>query len=263
MRRAPDSTAAGERERTETTAVEGEPTVRILAIDTATEACSAAVLDSFDRLFGRYEEPGRGHAERILALIDAVLAESQLTLAGLDAIAFGRGPGGFTGARLAASIAQGLAFAQGLPVVPVSDLRALAQRALDVAPEARSILACADARMREVYWGCFRRGTRGLAEPFASGEHVSPPDAVELVEGLEEPIHGVGRGFMAYAQLEAKLGGRLGAIHDELLPRAAEIARLAAADFAAGLAVEAERALPVYLRDEVARPPAGSPASRD
>ncbi|HYK24920.1 MAG TPA: tRNA (adenosine(37)-N6)-threonylcarbamoyltransferase complex dimerization subunit type 1 TsaB [Steroidobacteraceae bacterium] len=248
----------------------------ILALDTATEACSAALLCAPDRVYSRYEEPGRGHAERILALVDAVLAESQVTLGALDAIAFGRGPGSFTGVRLAASVAQGLAFAQGLPVVPVSDLRALAQRVLDAAPEARSVLVCADARMREVYWGCFRRGAQSLAEPapgpgeqparagpLAKTERVSTPEVVELPSTLEDPIHGVGRGFRAYPQLEARLGRRLAAIHADLLPRAEEIARLAAADFAAGLAIEAEHAVPIYLRDEVARPPAGRPASRD
>jgi len=253
-----------------------ERTLRVLAIDTATEACSAAMLCAPDRVYGRYEEPGRGHAERILALVDAVLGESKLTLGELDAIAFGRGPGSFTGVRLAASIVQGLAFAQGLPVVPVSDLRALAQRALDAAPEARSVLVCADARMREVYWGCFRRGAQARAEPVpgttggppgagcsVDAEWVSAPDVVELPSTLEEPIHGAGRGFRAYPQLEAKLGRRLGAIRADLLPRAEEIARLAAADFAAGLAIEAEQAIPIYLRDEVARPPAGGAASRD
>ena len=250
--------------------------MKILAVDTATEACSAALLCVPDRVYRRYEEPGRGHAERILVLVDAVLAESGLTLGALDAIAFGRGPGSFTGVRLAASVVQGLAFAQGLPVVPVSDLRALAQRALDAAPEARSVLVCADARMREVYWGCFRRGAQALAEavpgpaerparagPSGETERVSSPDAVELPPTLEEPVHGAGRGFMAYPQLEARLGRRLGAIHADLLPRAEEITRLAAADFAAGLAIEAEDALPIYLRDEVARPPAGRGASRD
>ena len=250
--------------------------MRILAVDTATEACSAALLCAPERIYSRYEEPGRGHAERILALIDAVLAESQLTLGALDAIAFGRGPGSFTGVRLAASVAQGLAFARGLPVVPVSNLRALAQRALDAAPEARSVLVCADARMREVYWGCFRRGARALAEPvpgtaerpvqagsLAEPEQVSAPDRVGLPSTLEAPVHAVGRGFLAYPQLEAKLGRRLAAIHADLLPRAEEITRLAAADFAAGLAIEAEHAVPIYLRDEVARPPARGPASRD
>ncbi|HXS29030.1 MAG TPA: tRNA (adenosine(37)-N6)-threonylcarbamoyltransferase complex dimerization subunit type 1 TsaB [Steroidobacteraceae bacterium] len=252
--------------------------LNILAVDTATEACSAALLCGPDCAFSRYEEPGRGHAERILMLVDEILAESRLTLAALDAIAFGRGPGGFTGVRLATSVAQGLAFGAGLPVVPVSDLRALAQRAFDSAPQARSLIVCADARMREVYWGCFRRNEQGLAEPVsgsaewgdaeraaerADAEHVSAPDRVALAAGLDEPIHGVGRGFTAYPQLEAKLGPRLRAVHADLLPRALEIARLGAADFAAGIAVDPTRAIPIYLRDEVARPPAGRLASRD
>lgn len=249
--------------------------MRILALDTATEACSAALLciDAVEpaagrserlgpaasesvRLFSRYEEPGRGHAERILLMVDAVLAEAGLPLAGLDAIAFGRGPGGFTGVRLAASVAQGLAFGAGLPVVPISDLRALAQRALDVAAEARSVLVCADARMREVYWCCFRRGAAGLAETApGAAERVGAPDSVELPAALPGPIHGAGRGFLAYPPLAARVGGLLAAVHAELLPRAHEIARLAAADFAAGHTVAPQDAIPVYLRDDVARPP--------
>ena len=103
--------------------------MRILALDTATESCSAALLIE-GRSLAREIELERGHAERILLMIDAVLAEAGVKLAGLDAIAFGRGPGSFTGVRLAASVTQGLAFGAGLGVVPVSDLRAVAQRAL-------------------------------------------------------------------------------------------------------------------------------------
>jgi tRNA threonylcarbamoyladenosine biosynthesis protein TsaB len=95
-------------------------------------------------------------------------------------------------------------------------------------------------------------------------ERVSAPDLVELPSTLEAPVHGAGRGFLAYPHLESRLGRCLAAIHADLLPRAEEIARLAAADFAAGLAIEAEHAVPTYLRDEVARPPARGPlASRD
>jgi tRNA threonylcarbamoyladenosine biosynthesis protein TsaB len=237
--------------------------VSILALDTATEACSAAVLlaagpaggSPAGSLVCRYEEPGRGHAERILSMVDAVLAESGLTLRGLDAIAFGRGPGAFTGVRLAASVAQGLAFAAGLPVVPVSDLRALAQRALEASPEAQAVLVCADARMREVYWSCFVRGVGGLAEPYPGlAERVGPATEVELPAGLTGRLCAAGRGFRVYPQLGAQLAGRALAVYADLLPRASEIARLAAADFAAGIAVTAEEAVPVYLRDDVARP---------
>lgn len=234
--------------------------MNILAIDTATEACSTAISRGSGEVVSRYEEPGRGHAERILAMVDAVLGEARLALGDLDAIAFGRGPGGFTGVRLAASVAQGLAFAARLPVVPVSDLRAVAQRALDGAPDARTVLVCADARMREVYSGCFRRGPHGLAEPYpGEPERVGSPDTVDLPHDAEPPVHGAGRGFLAYPQLPSRLEGRLVAIEGDLFPRATEMARLAEAAYAAGEAVAAPEAAPVYLRDDVARPPPSRP----
>ncbi len=231
--------------------------MRVLALDTATEACSAAVLTA-ERTASRYLELDRGHSEHILRMIDAVLAEAGLALADLDAVAFGRGPGAFTGARLAASIAQGLAFGAGRRVVPVSDLRALAQRALDAAPGAQGVVVCADARMQEVYWACYRRDPRGLAAPCEEGERVGPPETVNLPAGLPRPVHGVGRGFRAYPQLAARLERELAAIHSDLLPRAEEVARLARVELAAGRSVAADEALPVYLRNDVARP-----ASRD
>jgi tRNA threonylcarbamoyladenosine biosynthesis protein TsaB len=227
--------------------------MNILALDTATEACSAAVLTPHGEST-RYEEVGRGHSERILAMIDAVLAESSVSLGDLDAIAFGRGPGSFTGVRLAASIAQGLAFGAGLGVVPISSLRALAQRVLDLAPAA-SVLVCADARMKEVYWACYRRATGGLAEPSEAPERVSAPEAVEVPSGAAEPVHGAGRGWLAYPQLAARLAPRLQAVHADLLPRAQQIARLAVLEVAAGRVLAPEAAVPTYLRDDVARPP--------
>ncbi len=229
---------------------------RILALDTATEACSAAVLTR-ERTVSRYLELDRGHSEHILGMVDAVLAEAGLGLGDLDAVAFGRGPGAFTGARLAASVAQGLAFGAGLPVVAISDLRALAQRALDDAPAVLSVIVCADARMQEVYWACYRRDPRGLAEPYEDGEHVGAPQSVEPPEGLVRPAQGLGRGFLSYPQLGERLAGRLDAIRGDWLPRAEEIARLAAADLAAGHSVSPEEAVPIYLRNEVARPARG------
>jgi hypothetical protein len=120
--------------------------MKILALDTATENCSAALLID-GQLTSREMEFDRGHAEHILPMIDLLLIEAGLRLAEVDAIAFGRGPGGFTGVRLAASIAQGLAFGAGLPVVPVSNLAALAQRAFDLAFAPDRVLVCSDARM--------------------------------------------------------------------------------------------------------------------
>src|SRR5215471_10407700 len=137
--------------------------MKILALDTATEGCSAALLVDGD-VRVRELELARGHAERILGLVDELLAEGGITLAAMDAIAFGRGPGGFTGVRLAASVTQGLAFAAGLPVVPISDLAAVAQRAFDMELAVSRVVVCNDARMNEVYSACFERSGPRNAE---------------------------------------------------------------------------------------------------
>ena len=232
--------------------------MKILALDTATEVCSAALLLD-GQLVGRERELGRGHAEYILPMIDELLKEAALSLSRLDAIAFGRGPGGFTGVRLAASVTQGLSFGSGLPVVPVSDLRAVAQRILDLEPTASRVLVCNDARMNEVYWGCFDRDAGGLARHYGE-EGVAKPAAVALPPawtappgGPDAPVSG-GAGFAAYPELRNRFEARVAAFHDRLLPRAHEIARLAAPEVRAGRAVGPEGAIPVYLRDDVVQP---------
>ncbi len=224
--------------------------MRILALDTATEVCSVALLLD-EALLVRELPPGTGHSARILGLVQAVLAEAQLVLQELDCIAFGRGPGGFTGVRLAASVTQGLAYGAELKIVPISDLLAVAQRALDLAPSAQSVLVCNDARMQEVYWGCASRGPSGLAVP-AGTEQVTPPERVVLPDGLPGPVQGAGRGFVVWPQL--KLTPTLTHVQAELLPCAREIARLAVPVWLAGKALDPAQAQPVYLRDNVAKP---------
>jgi tRNA threonylcarbamoyladenosine biosynthesis protein TsaB len=222
--------------------------MKILALDTATESCSAALLAD-GVLILREDEFERGHAEHILPMIDAVLAEGRTSLKELDAIAFGRGPGGFTGVRLAASVTQGLAFGASLPVVPISDLAAVAQRVLDIEPSAERVLVCNDARMREVYWACFERRA-GLAEA-VTPEAVSPASVVTLPkEWGDQPIAAAGGGFQAYPELQQ----RFRCDYPALLPHAREIARLAVREVTAGRTRGATEALPVYLRDDVARP---------
>lgn len=221
--------------------------MRLLALDTATENCSAALLIG-TRLLTREVEFARGHAEHILTLIDELLAEAGVALGQLEVIAFGRGPGSFTGVRLAASVAQGLAFGADLPVAPVSDLEALAQRGFDLEPAVERILVCNDARMREVYWGCFER-QGGLAIA-AGDERVGPPQSVPSPGAAA----GIGRGFALYPQLAELPGVQLPPSWERFLPRAAEVARLGAREAGAGRLVGAEQALPVYLRDNVARP---------
>ena len=211
--------------------------MKLLALDTATEACSAALLRDGEML-ERYELIGRGHAERLLPMIDELLAEAAVPLAGLDAIAFGRGPGGFTGLRIAAGT--------GLPVLPVSDLAAIAAAGARVSGLGR-VLACMDARMGQVYWAAFDCAgaipraltVEGVADP----EQVRPPG--------QEAWFGAGRGFAAYPALADRLREQLTGTASELLPRASDIGLIAASDFAAGGGLDAARALPVYLRDEV------------
>lgn len=227
--------------------------MRVLALDAATESCSAALL-SDGRLCVRERRQPRGHAELILTMVDEVLREAGARLDGLDALAFGRGPGSFTGVRLAVSVAQGLAYGAGLKVVPVSDLRAVAQRALAEDAALERVLVCNDARMREVYWACFVRGSSGLAEPIGT-ERVSDPARVALPpEWSSGPqALGAGNGFAAYAELRTAWSGRLSTLR-ELEPRAAEIALLAVPEVLAGRLLDPEQALPTYVRDEVARP---------
>jgi tRNA threonylcarbamoyladenosine biosynthesis protein TsaB len=229
--------------------------VKILALDTATENCSAALLVD-GQLTARERLLERGHAENILGMIDEVLAAAGASLAGVTAIAFGRGPGSFTGVRLAASVTQGLAHGGGVPVVPVSDLAAVAQRVLGDDASAQRVLVCNDARMRQVYWGCFARSAADLAAPVGD-ERVSDPGQVRLpVEWSAGPdLRGAGTGFAAYPQLRSALASVPAGIR-EVRPRAAEIALLAVPEVTAGRLYSPEEALPVYLRDDVARPAA-------
>jgi tRNA threonylcarbamoyladenosine biosynthesis protein TsaB len=216
--------------------------VKLLAFETATEACSVALwIDGEVR--ERFELAPRRHAELALPWAQALLADAGIARAQLDAIAVGRGPGAFIGVRLAIAIAQGIALALDRPVVPVSTLQALAMQA----PGER-ILAAIDARMGEIYLGGFVRDAGGLR--LLGNEAVLRPGAAE-VEG--DGWHGVGTGFAAAdAALQARLHPQLAAVDATALPHAADVARLAALAFARGEVVAAERAEPAYLRDNVA-----------
>lgn len=227
----------------------------LLALDTATEACSVALLRA-GRVRCRYEELGRGHGERILDMVRGLLDEAQLRLTDLDAVAVGCGPGGFTGVRLGIGVAQGLAFGAGLPVLGVSDLRAVAQRAFELAPSASRCLVCSDARMQEVYTACYRRDSAGLAtldtDVATARERVCPPADVHVE--ASPGLIAAGRGLRAYATLRERVASAGLPCFDDLLPSAEQLVRLAAADLAAGRAIAADRLQPVYLRDRVAEP---------
>ena len=178
-------------------------------------------------------------------MVRDILAESGLTLTQLDAIVFGRGPGLFTGLRIGAGVAQGLAFGANLPVVPVSSLAALAQ-----GQNAASVLAAFDARMHQVYYGEYLRNAHGIVE-LAGTELVVAPKAVAIP--AQADWVGVGSGWDEYhAELLERLGARVVEWRRRAYPRAGDIARLGAVAFEAGDILPAEQALPIYLRDEVA-----------
>lgn len=222
--------------------------MKVLAIDAATEACSAALLAD-GALSERFEVIGRGHAGRLLPMADELLRAAGLTVRELDGIAFGRGPGGFTGLRVAAGIAQGLAAGADRPIVAVSNLAAVAAGAAGAGRASGSgrVLACMDARMGQVYWAAYESADaipRALTE-----ERLSAPADVRLPPGA--PWSGAGHGFSAYPEIAARLGDALASVDAGVLPHAADIAHLAAGELAAGRGLSPAQGLPVYLRDDV------------
>ncbi len=232
---------------------------RVLALDAATEACSVALLCNGD-VMGRCIEAGRDQALRLLAMVEELMALGQVSWSMLDGIAASIGPGAFTGVRITVSVAQGLAFGAGLPVAAVTTLEALALQVLNA--DADRAIACLDARMGEVYWGCFARdAARGLIAAGAAG--LSPPDRVTLPAADAHGVRGIGRGFSAYPTLAARLGVQIDPQGSRALPDAREIARLGALRLASGGGLDPADLQPLYLRDKVAlteaerrRPPA-------
>lgn len=221
--------------------------MKILALDTATEACSAALLIDGE-VDLRAEVIGRGHAERLLPMVEELLQARSTTLAELTALAVGRGPGAFTGVRIAISIAQGLSLGTGLPIVPVSDLWALGAAALATSP-ADYALACLDARMGEVYWGLVRALPGGGSELIEEG--LAAPGAVPALPSGAQCV-AAGHGLKTYPAIAAGLASVGSDRFPDLLPDAGTIARLAVGELRAGRSVAAAQVEPVYLRNEVA-----------
>jgi tRNA threonylcarbamoyladenosine biosynthesis protein TsaB len=235
--------------------------LRTLAIDTSTEACSAALLWSDGDVRQRFIVTERGHADLILPMIDGLLAEAGCRLRDLDGLAFGRGPGGFTGLRIAAGVIQGLAYGAGLRVAPVSSLAAVAY--LATSPTSTSspswpsspspgVLVCNDARMNEVYWGCYRFDAVDPCVPLVlTAETVGPADSVQPAPAV---LHFAGNGLPRYPALQARLESAGLRYHEGVYPRADAVARLGERMLQKSEGVDAAGALPVYVRDDVARP---------
>jgi tRNA threonylcarbamoyladenosine biosynthesis protein TsaB len=223
--------------------------MKLLAIETATEACSAALyVDGI--VTERFELTSKEHTRLILPMIDSLMADAGLKPQQLDALAFGCGPGSFTGVRIATGVIQGIAFGADLPVVPVSTLAAIAQDFFDTQAECNVAFTAMDARMGEIYWGVYQRDEQGFAELIGK-ESVTPAVDIDFPDRTGA---GVGSGWGVYRQeLMTRLAGRVSYCEADKLPRAGAIARLGARGFERGLAVAVEQAMPVYLRDKVAK----------
>jgi tRNA threonylcarbamoyladenosine biosynthesis protein TsaB len=217
--------------------------MKLLAFDTSTQWLTIACAHG-GRWIEREELAGQSHSQRLLPLIDDVLSEAGIELGELDAIAFGAGPGSFTGVRIGCGVAQGLAFGAGIPLVPVSTLEAIAESARQAHGWTR-VLACLDARMREVYVAAFvRDGDRWIVE--RDPAVMRPED----VAAAAHESNGAGDGFAAYPDLAARLA--LAGVDATAIPRARAIAALAMLEVAAGRTVPASEALPLYVRHRVA-----------
>jgi len=217
--------------------------MKLLVLDTSTEWCSAVLwLDG--RIQARRALAEQRHSSLLLPMVDDLLRESATTLRQLDGIAYGAGPGSFTGLRIACAVTQGLALGADLPVVGVSTLESIAEQT-----NAERVLTVLDARMAEVYWAAYRRAGTGwhtVSEPqLALPESVAVPEEGDWV--------GAGNGFVALGDvLRPRLAARLARIDDTLVPDAAAMAPLAARAFERGEGQDAALAAPIYLRDKVA-----------
>jgi len=217
--------------------------MRILALETSTEYCSVALWQD-GAVSDRCELVGQKHSEVLIPMLDGLLRAASVKLADLDGIAFGAGPGSFTGVRIACSAAQGLALGADKPVIGVCTLQALAQ-----ASGRERVIAALDARMAEVYHAAYeKRGDEWVT--LCAPALCLPQDAPALED---QGWFGTGSGFIAHGeQLRARYNANLAAVDEQAVPQAAAIAQLAAPLLSAGRAVDAAQALPQYLRDKVA-----------
>ena len=222
--------------------------MNILALDTTAESCSVALWRAGE-VISQLESTPRTHTRRLMPMIRTLLHEQGLTPDALTAVAFGRGPGSFTGLRIAAGVAQGLAFGLNCPVVPVSSLAACALQA-GSQHGARHIAVAFDARMNEVYWGCFELVEGGLMA--CAEERVCPPEQVSLPSGSGAKWLGAGDGWAFADRMPTQVSQQVSHCDTTQAPTADAIVRLAAADFAKGIHYDPADAGPVYLRDSVA-----------
>lgn len=225
--------------------------LKLLALDTSTEACSAA-LSIDGEISQQYQVAPREHTHLILNMIEHLLHDAKLSSKDIDVIAFARGPGSFMGVRVAAGVVQGIAFAHSIPVVPVSSLAAMASVAMQETGKTQ-VLTAIDARMGEVYWGAYVQNQAG--QIVLQGEECVVAPAQAPIPAQGEWV-AAGTGWGSYAEvMKPALGERCIVSLDECFPSAEAVARLAVPVYEHGGAVTAAQAIPVYLRDNVASKP--------
>jgi tRNA threonylcarbamoyladenosine biosynthesis protein TsaB len=225
--------------------------MNLLALETSTSACSVA-LRCNENVFERHAVQAKAHTRLLIPMIEQVLAESGATLAGLDAIVLGNGPGSFIGMRIAASVAQGLAYGAHLGIVPVSSLAAVAAEAF-AGTAAEAVLVAQDAHMNEVYLACFRKGEGGV--PIADGETVLQP--VGRIESLEAAsrVHAAGAGWQRYPALLQLNADCIAAVAEVLFPKASCLLESGEALLRSGSILNPAELVPDYVRSKVASPP--------
>lgn len=219
----------------------------LLALDASSSACSVALwMDG--NVIGRVEHAPRGHTRRLMPMIDALLDEAGMARTSLDAIAYGHGPGAFTGIRIAAGVAQGIAYGLGCPLLGVSTLRALAQGGWQ-RDGASLIMPALDARLGELYVALYRVEQGRLETVMADG--VMAPEALVLPSCPPGSVTMIGSGITLLDKLSPAVREYVGTTLEHREPEACDIAQLAAMDFASGLITSPQEALPIYLRDQV------------
>lgn len=228
--------------------------MKLLAIDTSSLACSVA-LQADGKIIERHEEQAREHTRLLTPMIRDVLEEAGLTVAQLDAIVLGNGPGSFIGMRIAASVAQGLAHGAGLKIVPVSSLAAVAAEVFDKL-DVDEVVVAQDAHMSEVYLGAFRLGPAGVPEPLFDERLQSQTPIEELDEAAAGKRVAAGFGWQRYPLLAAANEHLVGNTLNFLYPRASYLLRLGELVFGDHTAIAPEDIVPAYLRSKVAEKPA-------
>lgn len=224
--------------------------MKLLALDTSTDACSAALFIDGD-IRERFEIAPREHTRLILRMVDQLMQEADLRPQQLDAIALSRGPGSFTGVRIATGVAHGIAFGADLPIAMVSTLAAMAQDFFNRTQVDLAFTAL-DARMDEVFWGVYQRSALGLAQPVGD-EAVTSSSAI-IHPSL--PGFGIGSGWGTHHEaLSQRLAHYVLGVDVDIWPKASCVAQIGAHVHANGQSVPVEQAQPVYLRDKVAKKP--------